>query len=99
MNLKKLSYTLSLLLLTLGASLIIGLLSFGGFYTLMPSLSLAFASFILSVAYEGEIYYQNIKGALNHLFSAKAFKEELALIYLRTYFPLDIPPVQRKIGS
>lgn len=35
-------------------------------YALIPALSLAFATFGLSVAYEGEIYLQNIKGAFKN---------------------------------
>ena len=94
MNLKKLSYNISLIVLTLGASLIIGLLSFGGFFALWPILSLASVAFILSVAYEGEIYYQNIKGALNKLFKPDHLKLELARSTLQTCFPHDKPRAQ-----
>ncbi|GGI84483.1 hypothetical protein [Legionella impletisoli] len=85
--LKKLPYQLSLLLLTAGASLILGFLSFGGMYALFPFLSLAFAAFGLSVAYEGEIYLQNIKGALNKLFKADFLKHQIARQYLLLHFP------------
>ena len=62
-------------ILALGSSLIIGLLSFGGVLALGASvpllwpiiLPLAFASFALSVVYEGEIYAQNIKGSFKKL--------------------------------
>lgn len=76
-----------LLLLTVGASLILGFLSFGGMYALWPVLPLAFAGFALSVAYEGEIYLQNIKGALNKLFKFNYLKNYLAKEYLLNHFP------------
>jgi hypothetical protein len=91
MNLKKLPYYLLLILLTLGASLIIGLLSFGGFYVIWPSIMLASFAFILSVAYEGEVYFQNIKGALNKLFKPNYIKIELAKTFLKDYFPHHRP--------
>lgn len=47
---QKIPYYLFLLLLTVGASLILGFLSFGGMYALWPVLPLAFAGFALSVA-------------------------------------------------
>ncbi|WP_133127600.1 hypothetical protein [Legionella nagasakiensis] len=86
-RLKKLPYYLALLLLTTGASLIIGFLSFGGMYALWPVLPLAFATFGLSVAYEGEIYLQNIKGALNKLFKHQHLERQLAKEYLLEQFP------------
>jgi hypothetical protein len=87
MNFKKLPYHLLLLLLTLGASLILGLLSFGGFFALWPSIPFAAMAFGLSVAYEGEIYFQNIKGALNKLFNPHYLKNKLSDGFLNTYFP------------
>lgn len=87
MNLKKIPYHLLLIFLTLGASLIIGLLSFGGLYVLWPNLIVASLAFVLSVAYEGEIYLQNIKGALNKLLKPEAFSLELAKNFLKNYFP------------
>ncbi|SQG91696.1 Uncharacterised protein [Legionella pneumophila subsp. pascullei] len=84
---QKIPYYLFLLLLTTGASLILGFLSFGGMYALLPALPLAFAGFVLSVAYEGEIYLQNIKGALNKLFKFNYLKNYLAKEYLLTHFP------------
>jgi hypothetical protein len=85
---KKIPYYLLLLLLTVGASLIIGFLSFGGMFALWPILPLAFGAFALSVAYEGEIYLQNIKGALNKLFFKRNYLEhQLAREYLLTNFP------------
>lgn len=87
MKLKKIPYYLLLLLLAAGASLILGLLSFSGMFALWPILPLAFAAFGLSVAYEGEIYVQNIKGALNKLFKPEYLKRELAKDYLLSHFP------------
>ena len=55
------------ILLTLGASLLLGLLSFGGMYVLLPLLSVSIAAFVLSVIYEGEIYQKNISKALDKL--------------------------------
>lgn len=68
MKLKKIPYYLLLILLTAGASLILGFMSFGGMYALWPILPLALGAFGLSVIYEAEIYFQNIKAALNKLF-------------------------------
>ncbi len=88
-KLKKLPYYLALSLLTAGASLILGFLSFSGMYALLPMLSLAAATFFLSVVYEGEIYLQNIKGALTKLFKANYLENYLAKEYLLNYFPED----------
>lgn len=86
-NLKKIPFNLSLLLLTIGASSILGFLSFSGMYALLPLLPLAFATFGLSVAYEGEIYLQNIKGALNKLLKNNYLENNLAKEYLLNHFP------------
>lgn len=87
MKLKKIPRYLALRSLTMGASLIIGFLSFSGMFTLWPVLPLAFASFGLSVAYEGEVYFQNIKGAWNKLFKRDHLKYQLANDYLLNNFP------------
>lgn len=84
---KKILRKLMLLLLTAGASLIIGLLSFGGMFALWPVLPIAFATFVLSIAYEAEIYLQNIKGALGKLFKHNSLQRQLAKDYLRDNFP------------
>lgn len=84
---KKIPFNLALILLTLGASIILGFLSFGGMYALLPILPLAFAAFGLSVAYEGEIYLQNIKGALKKLFKSNYLENNLAKDYLLNHFP------------
>jgi hypothetical protein len=89
MKTKKIPYYILLLLLTVGASLIIGLLSFGGMFALWPIIPLACSAFILSVAYEGEIYLQNIKGALSKLFKPNFLKRQLANEYLLAHFPED----------
>ena len=87
MRLKKIPYYLALFLLTSGASLILGFLSFGGMFALWPVIPLAFGAFVLSVAYEGEIYLQNIKGALNKLFKHNYQHNQLAKAYLLEHFP------------
>ncbi|WP_045097094.1 efflux RND transporter permease subunit [Legionella fallonii] len=90
---RKIPYNLSLIFLTAGASLILGLLSFSGMYAILPMLPLAFASFALSVTYEGEIYLQNIKGAFKKLFKRNHLENELAKEYLLAHFPEDIHDV------
>lgn len=84
---KKIPYYMMLTLLTVGASSILGFLSFGGMYALIPALSVAFATFGLSVAYEGEIYLQNIKGAFKKLFKNNYLENHLAKEYLLENFP------------
>jgi len=69
--------------LTLGASIILGFLSFSGMYVLWPILGLAIGAFVLSVVYEGEVYYQNIKGSLEKLFKPNYLKRQLAKECLR----------------
>lgn len=87
MKTKKIPYYIGLGLLTLGASVILGFLSFGGMYALAPLLPLALGAFALSVGYEGEIYLQNIKGALNKLFKRNYLQQQLAQDFLTTHFP------------
>lgn len=91
--LKKLAYYLALSLLTTGASLILGFLSFSGMYALLPLLPLAYMTFFLSVAYEGEIYLQNLKGALAKLFKPNYLEHSLAKDYLLEHAP-DEPEVE-----
>ncbi|KTC91683.1 hypothetical protein OQJ15_12855 [Fluoribacter dumoffii] len=88
-KLKKIPRYFSLGSLTVGASLILGFLSFGGMYALYPAIYLAFAAFGLSVAYEGEIYLQNIKGAFKKLFKKDYLENHLAKEYLLEHFPAD----------
>lgn len=87
---KKIPYYLLLTFLTSGAGLILGFLSFSGLYVLFPILPLAFAAFGLSVAYEGEIYLQNIKGSLKKLFKYHYVENHLAKTYLLQHFPDDL---------
>ncbi|RUQ88683.1 ECF transporter S component family protein [Legionella septentrionalis] len=89
MKSKKIPYYLFLLLLTCGASLILGFLSFGGMFALWPVLPLAAGAFVLSVAYESEIYFQNIKGSLLKLLKHNYLKNELGKEFLLTHFPKD----------
>jgi hypothetical protein len=63
--------------LTLGASLLLGLLSFSGMFALWPILGLAVASFALSVLYEGEIYKKNITQALDKLLDKNLILEKV----------------------
>lgn len=84
---KKIPYKIALGFLTGGAALIIGFLSFGGMLALWPILPLAIASFVLSIAYDGEIYFQNVKGAADKLLKKDHLKIQLAKKYLRESFP------------
>lgn len=90
MKTKKIPYNLALILLTTGASLILGLLSFSGMFALVPVLPFAIATFVLSVAYEAEIYLQNIKGALGKLFKYNYLQNQLAKEFLLEHFPQNI---------
>lgn len=89
-KLKKVPYHLALILLTTGASIILGFLSFSGMFALLPVVSLAMTALVLSVAYEGEIYLQNIKGALSKLFKYNYLKNYLAREFLLEHFPKNI---------
>lgn len=84
---KKIPARLLLILLTGGASIILGFLSFSGMYTLIPLLPLAIASFVLSVAYEGEIYLKNLQGAFKKLFKYSYLERSLAKEHLFEHFP------------
>ncbi|VEG91439.1 hypothetical protein [Legionella spiritensis] len=86
MKTKKNLSRLLALLLTFGASIILGFLSFGGMYALLPLLPLAIGAFVLSVAYEGEIYNKNIQGALDKLTRRDYLKRHLANEYLLSLF-------------
>jgi len=87
MKLRKVPYYSLLFLLTIGASLILGFLSFGGMFALWPIISIAAGAFILSVGYEGEIYFQNIRGSLNKLLKHHYLQREIANEYLLHHFP------------
>lgn len=73
------------ILLTLGASLLLGLLSFGGMYVLLPLLSVSIAAFVLSVIYEGEIYQKNITKALDKLIEPYFTEQLLGEEFLNTF--------------
>jgi len=83
------------ILLTLGASVLLGLLSFGGMYVLLPLLSVSIAAFVLSVIYEGEIYQKNISNALDKLlnrnFTAQILGEEFLKNFDFTQNKIKIP--------
>ena len=89
MKLNKIPKLFAQTLLMGGASSIVGVLSFSGMYALWPICSLALTSFGLAVAYEGEVYYQNIKQALKKLLKPEYFKRAMAKEYLRTHFPKE----------
>ena len=69
-------------LLTLGASITLGLLSLGGIYLILPLLSVGIAAFGLSVAYEAEIYWQNLNGAMDKLLKRNYLKNLMARSFL-----------------
>ncbi len=88
MKTKKIPYYFLLGSLTIGASLIIGFLSFTGAMALWLIVPVARMVFGLSVAYEGEIYLENIKGALNKLgFKRNFMYRTLARRYLAEFAP------------
>src|SRR3990167_3746269 len=88
--LKNIPYYFLLFLLTLGAVSTLGLLSFGGIFVLWPIWPLALGSLVLSIAYEGEIFLQNIQGALSKLFLTKHYLEQsMAIDFLRHYCPVE----------
>ena len=66
-SIKKYSKQALTVFLTLGAIVLLGLLSFSGMYVLLPLLGISIAAFVLSVIYEGEIYHKNISNALDKL--------------------------------
>lgn len=82
MKIKKVPRYLALSLLTSGASLIIGFLSFSGMLAIWPSLPAAYLFGGLSVAYEGEVILQNIKRAWSKQFGKNHLERQLANDYL-----------------
>ena len=86
-SLQEFTFETTVQMLTTGASITVGLLSFSGMFALLPVVPLACVSMVLAVAYEGEIFSQNIRGALNKLFSTQDFERELAKEYLCHNFP------------
>lgn len=89
MKIKKIPYYLFIFLLTLGASLTLGLLSFSGMFALWPIVPLAGAAFFLATVYEGEIFFQNIKSALNKLLNPNYLRRVLSSHFLLEHFPKD----------
>ena len=82
MKFHKIPYYVTPWFLMAGSSLTMGLLSFSGILAIWPILPLAIAGFVLSIAYEGEIYLQNIKGALKKLFKSNQLERQLAKTFL-----------------
>lgn len=74
---------LLLIILVIGASIILGFLSFSGMYVLLPILAVGVVAYVLSVGFEGEIYYRNMMGALEKLFKPNYLKRQLAKECLR----------------
>jgi len=70
-------------LLTLGAIVTLGLLSFGGMYVLIPSIGISITALVLSVLYEGEIYQKNISNALKKLFHPNVSAQIIGKEFLR----------------
>lgn len=87
---RKIPYYSLLFLLTFGACALLGFLSFGGMYVLVPIIPLAVTAFVLSVVYEYEIYYQNIRGALRKLIKNNYVELEISNKYLLDHFPQNI---------
>lgn len=95
MKSKKILWYTVFLPLSFSSVLVLGLLSFIGVLAL-PGLGATSAIFLgllalgFTVAYEGEVYLQNIKGAFNKLFLKKDyFKNRLGKQYLYKNFPLE----------
>lgn len=75
-----------LYLLTGGASLVLGLLSFGGMYAVWPLLIPSLVSFFLCVVYEAEIYVQNLTRAFQKITQPDYFERQLPNYYFLRYF-------------
>ncbi|MBX9703012.1 MAG: hypothetical protein K2X39_02545, partial [Silvanigrellaceae bacterium] len=86
-KLKKIPYYIAICALAGCASIVIGLLSFGGMLAISPLVSLAIGSALLAVAYEGEIYLKNIQATWNKVFKSKYIERSLAKKFLFEHFP------------
>lgn len=75
---KRIAFYFILLLLTTAASVLLGILSWAGMWAIFPILAVAAIAGFLSVLFEGEIYFQNIKGALTKLFKGEYLKKFFA---------------------
>ena len=89
MKLKKIPRKSAVLILTLGASITLGFLSFTGMFAIWPIIPLALAAFILAVAYDSEIFSRNISHSLDKLTKKDYLKRRLAKDFLLTHFPKD----------
>ncbi len=69
-----------------GASLIIGLLSFGGMYALIPFVIPSLISSVLATIYEGHIYSENWDRFYEKMKSSDYFENQLPKYYLERYF-------------
>ncbi|MCH9756588.1 MAG: hypothetical protein K0U37_05290 [Gammaproteobacteria bacterium] len=98
-TIKKTLYRFSLSILAAGASLILGLLSFGGMYALWPALIPAIISFVLSVAYEGEIYSQNIERAFEKIFTKNYFEHQLTKDFLKNILTEDRASMRKSFAT
>ncbi len=105
MKIKKLISYFNIVIFTGGASLTLGLLSFGGTIVILPLLpfilpvlTTSFIFFGLSVFYEGTIYFDNIQKAFSKLFLKRNYLERfMANDYLKTLFTL--PPTLEHIDE
>lgn len=76
----------SALVLAISASMILGMLSFCGMLALWPlGIIRACISFVLAIAYEGEIYLQNIRGSLEKLTTPgiEEYERQMTGLYLQ----------------
>lgn len=78
LKVKSLPKWLLIILLTAGAALTLGLLSFGGIYALMPLIPVAGLAFGLSTVYESEIYFKNIQLAIEKLTKYNYLQRKMA---------------------
>lgn len=78
MTFKKLLSYFVVPFLVIGACTTLGFLTFSGVWTLLPFLPLSISAFMLSIGFEGEIYYQNIKDALGNILNPDYVQEQLA---------------------
>ncbi|HVT63434.1 MAG TPA: hypothetical protein VHD33_08120, partial [Legionellaceae bacterium] len=75
---------ISAYVLAIGASMILGMLSFCGALVLWPTrLIRACFFFILAVAYEGQIYLQSLRGTLEKISSDNTYERQLTGLYLQ----------------
>lgn len=82
MNIKKIAYYSLTISLTLGATFILGLLSFGGAFAVWPVLWFAITSFLFCVAWESIVYHQNIEEGLKKIFKSDSAEMEVARLDL-----------------